>query len=64
MIFYHLQLGKDKSPLSVLQIQVLLKANKWSLESQSDFMSRIYTSDRDNRVGSFYQSASTTPIRL
>lgn len=31
MIFYHLQNGKDKSPLSVLQIQVYLKSNEWYL---------------------------------
>lgn len=27
-------------------------------------MTRIYTNDRDNRVGSFYQTASTAPLRL
>lgn len=27
-------------------------------------MTRIFTTDRDNRVGSFYQAASTTPFRL
>lgn len=64
LIFYHLQLGQAKQPLSLQAIQVSLKSGNWVLAAQSDFMTALYTSDRDNRLGMFFQTASTSTVRL
>lgn len=45
-------------------LQVYIKAGTWLLASPSDFMNHIYTVDRDNRIQQFFQTASTTTIRI
>jgi hypothetical protein len=64
MIFYHMQLGQNMSPLSLQAIQLNIKTNTWVLAAATDFMSQIYTTDVDDRVGQFFQTASTTTVRL
>jgi len=45
-------------------MQVSIKSGTWLLASTADFLSRIYTSDRDNRIQQIFQIASTTTIRI
>jgi len=64
MIFYQMQLGQNMQPLSLQAIQLNIKTNTWVLAAETDFMNEIYTTDVDNRVGQFFQTASTSTIRL
>ncbi len=57
-------LGQNIIPLDLQSIQVYLKSNKWVLSAPTDFMTHIYTIDVDNRVGSFFQLASTSAVRI
>lgn len=64
IIFYQMVLGQNVAPLDLQSIQVYIKANRWVLETQSDFMSHIYTHDLDSRLGQFFQPASTAAVRI
>lgn len=64
MIFYQIMLGQNKTPLDLESIQVYIKSNVWVLASQSDFMTHLSTTDRDNRLNQFFQVASTATIRI
>jgi hypothetical protein len=50
-IFYQMMIGQNMTPLSLQEILVNLKANKWVLQRQTDFHNHIYTTDIDNRLG-------------
>lgn len=63
-ILYHMILGQNMTPLDTQSIQVYIKSNKWSISAPSDFMSHIYTTDVDSRLGQFFQLASTTAVRI
>lgn len=45
-------------------MQLYTKNNQWVLASKSDYFNRLYTVDRDSRITQFYQTASTTTIRI
>ena len=45
-------------------MQVLTKAGNWLLASPLDFFTHLYTSDRDQRISQFFQTASTTSVRI
>lgn len=64
MIFYQMMLGQNQTPLDLQSIQIYLKSNKWYLKSPSGFMTHIYASDVDNRLGQFFQTASTSIVRI
>lgn len=64
MIYYQLQLGQNASPLSLQAIQLNIKTNTWVLAAPTAFLSYIYTTDVYNRLGQFFQTASTTTVRL
>jgi hypothetical protein len=64
VIYYQIIIGQSMTPLSLQNLQVYIKSGTWVLASQNDFLSKIYTSDRDNRIQQFFQSASTTTIRI
>jgi hypothetical protein len=63
-IFYQLMLGQNMSPLDIQSIQVYIKSNTWILSAESNFLNHIYTNDLDNRLGQFFQTASTTTVRI
>ena len=63
-ILYHMLLGQNMAPLDTQSIQIYIKSNKWVISAPSDFMSHIYTTDVDNRLGQFFQVASTTAVRI
>lgn len=63
-IFYEMMIGQSVTPNSLQAIQVYLKSGTWTLATKSDFMSHIYTVDRDNRIQQFFQIASLTTIRI
>lgn len=50
-IFYSLQLGNQVPPLDALNLKVQVKSLNLTLQSQSDFLTYVYTQDRDYRVG-------------
>ena len=45
-----MMIGQNMTPLSLQEILVSLKANKWVLEKPTDFLTYIYTKDMDNRL--------------
>ena len=45
-------------------MQVLTKGGSWLLASPSDFFSFLYTADRDQRLAQFFQTASTSTVRI
>lgn len=50
--FYHANLAPFSTPLSLSNIQTLVKSNNPVVESNSDYLNKqIYNLDRDNRVG-------------
>jgi hypothetical protein len=63
-IFYQMVLGQNVAPLDLQSIQVNLKSNNWLLSAPSDFMNHVYTTDVDNRLAQFFQTASTTTVRI
>ena len=63
-IYYQMMIGQNQSPLTLQEIMVSIKQNIWTIKKQSDFLIKLYTTDLDNRLGSFYQVASTTTIRI
>jgi hypothetical protein len=63
-IFYQMSLGNNPTQETLQNLQVYTKNGQWVLASQSDFMQRLYTVDRDNRIVQFFQSASTQTIRI
>ena len=64
MIFYQMMLGQNQTPLDLQSIQIYLKSNTWYLKSPSSFMAHIYATDVDNRLGQFFQAASTSIVRI
>lgn len=64
VIYYQMMIGQSMNPLSLQNLQVYIKSATWVLASPADFLSRIYTSDRDNRIQQFFQTASTATIRI
>jgi hypothetical protein len=57
-------LGQNMTPLDVQSIQIYIKSNTWILQSDASFMNHIYTTDIDNRLGQFFQSATTSTVRI
>jgi hypothetical protein len=52
------------TPNSLQNIQVNIKSGTWVLASNADFMNQMYTNDRDNRIFQFFQTASTSTVRI
>lgn len=63
-IYYQMMIGQNQSPLTLQEIMVSIKQNIWSIQKQSDLLIKLYTTDLDNRLGSFYQVASQTTVRI
>lgn len=63
-IYYQMMIGQNQSPLTLQEIMVSIKQNTWVIKKQSDLLTKLYTTDLDNRIGSFYQVASTTTVRI
>mgnify|MGYP002363282107 CR=1 FL=1 len=57
-------IGQSVTPNTLQAIEVYLKSGTWTLATKSDFMTHIYTVDRDNRLQQFFQTASTSTIRI
>lgn len=51
IVYYHFQIGQNVSPMTITDLQVNLKNNQGTLQSMNDFMTRLYTYERDSRVG-------------
>jgi hypothetical protein len=49
-VFYSLKLGSGLQPIDALTLKVQVKSLNLTLESQADFLTHIYTQDRDYRV--------------
>lgn len=49
-IFYSLQLGSGLTAQDALGLKVQIKSNNLTLQSQADFLTHIYMTDRDYRV--------------
>lgn len=64
IIFYEMMMGQNMTPNSLQTLQVYVKAGTWVLSSNADFMNFIYTNDRDNRIYQFFQTASTSTLRI
>lgn len=64
IVFYQMVLGSSPTMESLQNLQVYTKSGQWVLASQTDFKQALYTSDRDNRIVQFYQTASTRTIRI
>ena len=64
LIFYEMMLGQSKTPNTLQTQQVNIKSGVWTLASNSDFMTHIYTDDRDDRIYQFFQTASTSTVRI
>jgi hypothetical protein len=64
IIYYQMMIGQSMTPLSLQNMQVSIKSGIWLLASPADFLNRIYTSDRDNRIQQIFQTASTTTTRI
>ena len=50
ILYYELKLAPLASPLSLLQLKYEIKQLNTTLQSQKDFLSRIYVNDRDHRI--------------
>ena len=57
-------LGQSAAVKTLEEMQVLTKAGNWMITSPIDFFTFLYTSDRDQRLAQFFQTASTTTIRI
>ena len=64
IIFYDMMIGSNQSSKTLQSMQVYIKSGTWLLSSPADFMSRIYTADRDEKIQQFFQAASTRTIRI
>lgn len=64
IIFYEMAIGSGVTTNSLQNMQVYTKSGQWILASKTDFFTRLYTADRDNRITQFFQVASTTTIRI
>jgi hypothetical protein len=50
IVFYSLALGNNSTPLDVLSLKVDIKSMGLIVQSQQDFLTYIYMSDRDYRL--------------
>lgn len=57
-VFYHLELGQNVAAMDITELQVKVKNNNTIVESMNDFLSYVYTGDRDKRVGFSVRSAA------
>ena len=57
-------IGQSVVPNTLQAIQVYLKSGQWLLATKSDFMTHIYTVDRDHRLQQFFQTASLSTVRI
>ena len=64
VIYYQMMIGQSMTPVSLQNMQVSIKSGTWVLASPADFLNKIYTADRDNRIQQIFQTASTTTIRI
>lgn len=58
IVYYQLQLGRNMPAIDIIQHQIYLKNNQYTIESNSDFMTYMYTNDRDVRIGVSIRTAS------
>lgn len=49
-IFYSLTLGSNVPPMDIINLKIQFKSMNLTIESQNDFLTHIYTKDRDYRV--------------
>ena len=64
-IYYYLQLGQDQPPLDIVQLHVNLKNHVETLQSMQDFLDhRVYTEERDQRIGVRIEAAGEYTLRL
>jgi len=64
IIFYEMVLGSGVTTNTLPNMQVLTKAGSWILASPADQYTKLYNTDRDQRIAQFFQTASTTTIRI
>lgn len=64
IIFYEMVLGSGVTTNTLPNMQVLTKAGSWILASPADQFTKLYNTDRDQRIAQFFQTASTTTIRI
>ena len=57
-------LGQSATIKTLDEMQVFTKAGAWMVASPVDFFNFLYTSDRDQRLAQFFQTASTTTKRI
>ena len=50
-IFYDLKLTPSDTTLSLTDLKAIIKEYNLTLEANADFLTHIYTSDRDHRIG-------------
>jgi hypothetical protein len=61
-LFYSLTLGANVQPMDALSLKVQIKSINLTLQSQSDFLTHIYTADRDYRVNMLKAVTGNTQI--
>lgn len=57
ILYYHFKIGTEEKPLTSNEIKIKTKNNENVLESMPDYMDRMYTVDRDERVGIYVMEA-------
>lgn len=63
-VYYHVLLGKDMDPMDSVQLKVKVKDHQEVLAGMDEFMGRLYTDDRDERIGMLVQAAGMTTVRF
>ena len=63
-VYYHVLLGKDMDPMDSVQLKVKVKDHQEVLAGMDEFMGRLYTDDRDERIGMLVQAAGMSTVRF
>jgi hypothetical protein len=59
-----MMIGQSMTPNTLQNIEVYLKSGSWVLASPADFMTYIYSVDRNDYLNQFFQTASTATVRI
>jgi len=64
ILYYELKLSPLANPLALIDLKYEIKQKNLTLQSQSDFMSKIYIADRDHRINFASMATGTNFIEF